>query len=74
MDHFRLKRTVTRHESVYDEALREFGRHDDVPPVHIDTERFDRALAGLAAERTIVPNGMSVDEICNFMNQIAAAK
>lgn len=74
MAQFRLKRSVIRDESVYDEALREFGQHDDAPPVHIDVERFDRALAGLATERTIVPNGLTVREICDFMNHIAAGK
>lgn len=71
MGFFRLKRTVVREESVHDEALREYGNHDDLPPVHIDVERFDRALAGLAKSRTLVPNGLSVEEIGQFMDHIS---
>jgi hypothetical protein len=71
---FLLKRTVVRDESVYDKALREFGQHDDLPPVHIDVERFDRALAGLASERTLVPSGLTVEEIVSFMDHVAASK
>ncbi|MCG2591845.1 hypothetical protein LZ009_03545 [Ramlibacter sp. XY19] len=69
---FRRKPTVVvRDENVYDEALREFGRHDDLPPAHIDVERFDRALAGLALDRTIIPNGLTVEQIGQFMDYIS---
>jgi hypothetical protein len=69
---FLLKRTVVPAESAYDKALREFGQHDDLPPVHIDVERFDAALAGLAAERKLIPNGLSVEDIGKFMDYISA--
>lgn len=71
MGFFRLKRTVVRNESVYVEALREYGDYSDLPPVHVDVERFDRALTGLAKDRTLIPNGLSVDQIGEFMDHIS---
>lgn len=71
---WRLKRTVAHDDGVYEQALRQFGEHHDLPPVQIDRERFDLALAGLAANRTIVPNGLSVEEICQFMDHVAQGK
>lgn len=61
-------------ETVYDEIAREFGGHTDLPPVDIDIERFDRNLSSLASGRTIVPNGLTVEQICEFMDQASKAK
>lgn len=43
-------------------------KFEDVPPVHIDRERLDRAMQGT---RTIIPPGLSAEEICSFMDHVA---
>jgi len=63
---FRLKRTVVGEGHGVGIPL--VDRFEDLPPVHIDRQRIDRALSG---ERTIIPEGLSAEEIIRFMDHVA---
>jgi hypothetical protein len=66
---FKLKRTVVA-EPRFDGGARVpvAENFDDLPPVYVDRERIDKALSG---ERTIIPNGLSAEDICRFMDHVA---
>lgn len=70
---FRLKRTVVATDKPVaggeaQPRLFRMAASDPPPPVHIDIERMDRALEG---KRTVIPNGLSVQEICQFIDHVA---
>ena len=44
-------------------------QRDSLPPVHIDIERMERALAG---PRMTVPRGLSDEELSRFFNELGA--
>lgn len=65
---FRRKRTIVAQHHVGSAAVPIVERFEDLPPVHIDRQRLDKALGG---ERTIIPNGLSAEEISRFIDHAA---
>jgi hypothetical protein len=53
----------------FEQIAEEYGR--DLPPVHIDIERMKRALAG---PRWTLPNGLTHEQICQYMTDCAEGR